>query len=92
FGWSDLGTWKSTYETIEKDYLGNAVAGDNVVIIDAIKNMVHTTGKRLLVLQGMDDYIIVDTDDVLLVCKKDKEQEIKEYVAEIKRSKGDKYL
>ncbi len=92
FGWSDLGTWKSTYETIEKDYLGNAVAGENVVVFDSTKNMVHTANKRLLVLQGLDDFIIVDTEDVLLICKKDQEQEIKEYVAEIKRSKGEKYL
>ena len=92
FGWSDLGTWKSAYDTIEKDYLGNAVAGNNVVVIDATKNMVHTDNKKLVVLQGLDDFVIVDTKDVLLICKKDKEQEIKEYVAEIKRSKGDKYL
>ena len=65
FGWSDLGTWKSTYETIEKDYLGNAVAGENVVVFDSTKNMVHTANKRLLVLQGLDDFIIVDTEDVL---------------------------
>ena len=92
FGWSDLGTWKSTYDTIEKDYLGNAVSGENVVIIDATKNMVHAPKSKLLVLQGLDDFIVVDTDDVLLICKKENEQEIKEYVAEIKRSKGDKYL
>ncbi len=92
FGWSDLGTWKSTYDTIDKDYLGNAVTGENVVIIDATKNMVHAPNKKLLVLQGLDDFIVVDTEDVLLVCRKEKEQEIKEYVAEIKRSKGDKFL
>jgi mannose-1-phosphate guanylyltransferase len=40
----------------------------------------------------MNDYIVVDTDDVLLICKRDKEQEIKQYVAEVKRNKGDKYL
>jgi mannose-1-phosphate guanylyltransferase len=92
FGWSDLGTWKSAYDTIEKDYLGNAVAGNNVVIIDATKNMVHTDNKKLVLLQGLDDFVVVDTKDVLMICKKDREQEIKEYVAEIKRSKGDKYL
>jgi mannose-1-phosphate guanylyltransferase len=92
FGWSDLGTWKSAYDTIEKDYLGNAVAGDNVVVIDATKNMVHTDNKKLVLLQGLDDFIVVDTKDVLLICRKDREQEIKEYVAEIKRSKGDKYI
>jgi mannose-1-phosphate guanylyltransferase len=92
FGWSDLGTWKSTYDIIEKDYLENAVAGDNVVVIDATKNMVHASNNKLILLQGLDDFIVVDTPDVLLICKKDKEQEIKEYLAEIKRSKGDKFL
>lgn len=92
FGWSDLGTWASAYDTLEKDYLDNAVAGDNVVIIDATRNMVHVGDRKLVLLQGLEDFVVVDTNDVLMICKKDKEQEIKEYVAEIKRSKGDKYL
>lgn len=92
FGWSDLGTWGSAYENLQKDYLENAVAGDNVVVIDATKNMVHADNKKLVLLQGLDDFIVVDTKDVLMICKKDREQEIKQYVAEIKRSKGDKFL
>jgi mannose-1-phosphate guanylyltransferase len=47
---------------------------------------------KLVLLQGLDEFIVVDTKDVLLICKKDKEQEIKEYVAEVKRNMGDKYL
>jgi mannose-1-phosphate guanylyltransferase len=92
FGWSDLGTWASAYENLEKDYLENAVAGDNVMVIDATRNMVHADNKKLVLLQGLDDFIVVDTTDVLLICKKDKEQEIKEFVAEVKRNKGDKFL
>ena len=92
FGWSDLGTWASAYDTLEKDYLDNAVAGNNVIIIDATKNMVHADNKKLILLQGLEDFIVVDTKDVLLICKKDKEQEIKEYVAEVKRNKGDKFI
>lgn len=92
FGWSDLGTWNSAYDNLEKDYLGNAVAGKNVIVIDATKCMVSAANNKLLVLQGLDDFIVVDTKDVLLICKKDKEQSIKEYVAEVKRNKGDKYL
>jgi mannose-1-phosphate guanylyltransferase len=92
FGWTDLGTWASAYDTLHKDYLGNAVGGKNVFILDATNNMVHANNKKLVVLQGIDNFIIVDTDDVLLICNKDNEQEIKEYVAEIKRLKGDKYL
>ena len=92
FGWSDLGSWTSTYENLEKDYLGNAVAGNHVMVIDATNNMIHANNKKLIVLQGLDDFVVVDTKDVLLICKKDKEQDIKEYVAEIKRNKGEKYL
>jgi mannose-1-phosphate guanylyltransferase len=92
FGWSDLGTWNSAYENLDKDYLGNAVASDNVIVIDATKCMVSAPHDKLLLLQGLDDFIIVDTKDVLMICKKEKEQAIKEYVAEVKRSKGDKYL
>ena len=92
FGWSDLGTWASAYDTFEKDYLDNAVGGNQVMVIDATKNMVQVPHHKLVVLQGLDDFIVVDTDDVLLICKKDKEQEIKAYVAEVKRNMGDKYL
>ena len=92
FGWSDLGTWTSAYDNLEKDYLENAVAGNNVIVIDATKNMVHADNNKLVLLQGLDDFIVVDTKDVLLICKKNKEQEIKEYVAEVKRNKNDKFL
>jgi mannose-1-phosphate guanylyltransferase len=92
FGWSDLGTWNSAYENMEKDYLGNAVASDNVIVIDATKCMVNSPKGKLVVLQGLDDFIVIDTKDVLLICSRDKEQSIKEYVAEVKRNKGDKYI
>jgi mannose-1-phosphate guanylyltransferase len=77
---------------MDKDYLGNAVSGNNVMVIDATRNMVHVPHNKLVVLQGLDDFVIVDTNDVLLICKKDKEQEIKDYMAEVKRNKGDKFL
>lgn len=92
FGWSDLGTWNSAWENMEKDYLGNAVGGKNVMIMDATKCMVHAPDHKLLVLQGLDDFIIIDTSDALLICKREKEQEIKEFLVEVKRNKGDKYL
>ena len=91
FGWSDLGTWGSAYDNLEKDYLGNAIAGEKVMVIDSTQCMISASHNKLLVLQGLNDFIIVDTEDALLICKKDKEQEIKEYVAEVKRNIGDKY-
>jgi mannose-1-phosphate guanylyltransferase len=92
FGWSDLGTWGSAYENLEKDYHENAVAGNNIILFDSSKNIIHTTGDKLILLQGLEDFIVVDTIDALLVCKKENEQNIKEYLSEIRRNKGDKYL
>jgi mannose-1-phosphate guanylyltransferase len=92
FGWSDLGTWNSVHENLEKDGKGNAIAGKKVMLIDAAKCVVHSGKDKLLVLQGLEDFIVVDTPDVLLICKREKEQEIKDYVAEIRRNIGDEYL
>lgn len=92
FGWSDLGTWNSAWENMEKDYLGNAVAGKRVMVVDATRCVVHTSDEKLVILQGLDDYIVVDTKDALLICQKEKEQEIKDYVADVKRNIGDQYL
>lgn len=92
FGWSDLGTWNSAYENMDKDYLSNAVSGKNVLVIDAANCMVKTPDEKLVVLQGLDNFIVIDTPDVLLICSKNNEQQIRDYVGEIKRHKGDKYL
>lgn len=92
FGWSDLGTWNSAYDNMDKDYLSNAVSGKNVRIVDATRCMVKTPDEKLVVLQGLDNFIVVDTKDVLLICSKDREQQIRDYVADIKRHKGEKYL
>ncbi len=92
FGWSDLGTWNSAYDNMEKDYLGNAVQGENVMVIDGTRNIIHVPHNKLVVLQGVDDLVIVDTDDVMLICKRDREQDIKDYMAEARRYKGDKFM
>jgi mannose-1-phosphate guanylyltransferase len=92
FGWSDLGTWNSAWDNMDKDYLENAVAGNNVIVFDTNKCVVHVPNEKLVVLQGLDNFIVADTKDVLLICHKDKEQEIKDYVAEVKRNKGDRFL
>ena len=92
FEWSDLGTWNSAWENMEKDYFQNAVAGNHVMVVDARNCMVHVPNNKLVLLQGLENYIIVDTKDVLLICQKEKEQEIKEYVAEVRRNKSEKFL
>jgi mannose-1-phosphate guanylyltransferase len=62
------------------------------MIIDASQCMVKANDGKLVVLQGLENFIVVDTDDVLLICERNREQQIKDYVAEVKRNKGDKFL
>lgn len=92
FGWSDLGTWASLYDNNEKDYLGNAVSGKNVMIHDATDCMVMAKDEKLVVLQGISDFIVVDTEDVLLIFHKSKEQDLKQLVTDLKRTKRTNYL
>ncbi len=92
FGWSDLGTWNSAYANLYKDENGNAMTSENIITFNSMNSMVSASEHKLLVLQGLEDFIVVDTNDVLLICKKDKEQQVKEFLSEVKKKKGDKYL
>ena len=92
FGWSDLGTWASLWDNYDKDYYGNAVKGKKVMIYDATNNMIMSEDHKLVVVQGLEDYIIVDTKDVLIICRKDKEQEIKDITSDLKRKEMDDFL
>ncbi len=90
-GWSDLGTWGSIYTHLEHDENKNAVVGKNVMLYDAKRNIVNVPNKKLVVLQGLNDYIVVESDNILLVCKKEDEQKIKQFVNDIKLAKNEKY-
>ena len=92
FGWSDLGTWGSLYEKLKKDRNKNTITGQNLFAYDVKGSIVRLSDEKLVVLQGLEDYIIIDTDDILLVCKKKDEQKIKQFVNDIKLSKGDEYI
>lgn len=92
FGWSDLGTWNSAWENFEKDTDQNAVAGVNTLLMQAHGNIVHSTDKKLIVVGGVDDLIIVNTPDAILICKKENEQQIKDYLVKIKEYASEKYL
>jgi mannose-1-phosphate guanylyltransferase len=92
FGWSDLGTWNSAYANLPKDNKGNAINGENIILFESTDSMISAPDEKLLVLQGLEDFIVVDTKDALLICKKEKEQQVKEFLSEVKKKKGDKYL
>ena len=89
FGWSDLGTWGSLYTHLEHDDNANAIVGKQTMMYDSSNNIVNVPKDKLVVLQGLDDYIVVDTNDVLLMCKKVDEQKIKQFVNDIKLTKGE---
>lgn len=92
FGWTDIGSWDALYEIYEHDYLGNAVAGKNVKIYDSANNMIMVPKDKLVVLQGLDGYCVIDTGDVLLICEKSHEQEIKQVTVDLKVADLDRYL
>ena len=84
-GWSDLGTWSSLYTYLDLDKNQNAVQGNNVFVYDSGNNIVKIPDEKLVVLQGLNGYIIVENDGILLVCKKEDEQQIKEFVSDIRK-------
>ena len=92
FGWSDIGTWGSLYANQRKDQHQNAVVGNNVYLYDTKNCVVNVSPQKLAVIQGLDDVIVVQADDVLLICKKDEEQRIKDFVNNVKLEKGDNYI
>lgn len=93
FGWSDLGTWGSVYTVKEKDEAGNTFIGSKkVMVIDSTNCIVNVPENKLVILQGMDDYIVVESLDTLLICKKEKEQLIKQIVADVKQTYGERYV
>ncbi len=77
FDWNDLGTWGSLHQKLDKDEKNNAVVNATVILENASNNIIRSNAKKLIIIDGLDDYIIVDKDDVLLIYPKGKEQEIK---------------
>lgn len=91
-GWSDLGTWGSLYEHMKKDDNGNAKVGRNVLMYDSSNCIVNMPKDKVVVVQGLKDYIVVESDNILLVCRKDDEQNIRTFVQEVKMQMGEKYV
>jgi len=91
FDWNDLGTWGSLYDKLDKDEAQNAVVNAETFITDSKNNMVFSETGKLVVLDGIEDYIVVDKENVLMLYPKKKEQEIKELLQDIKNKYGNKY-
>jgi mannose-1-phosphate guanylyltransferase len=89
FGWSDLGTWGSLYEQLDGDENQNSVNGKHVFMYESSGNIVNVQDDMLVVLQGLEDYIVVQNDKIILVCKREDEQKIKQFVTDIKTEIGE---
>lgn len=88
FGWSDLGTWKSLYDISEKDKQENVVDA-NVLLYDTHNCIIKGSKDKLIVVQGLENYIVAEFDGVFMICQKDEEQRVKDFVADA-RSRHDK--
>ncbi len=88
FDWNDLGTWGSLYDKLDKDETGNAVVNAKTLTEDASGNMIRSNKDKVVVVDGLQDYIIVDKEEVLLIYPKTKEQDIKKVLQSVKTKYG----
>ena len=92
FGWSDLGTWGSLYENKEKDSNGNVINGDNILTYNTKNCIVNISNQKVAVLQGLDGYIVAESNETLMICRKEDEHQIKQFVTDVKIKKGDSLI
>ncbi|TAF72423.1 MAG: mannose-1-phosphate guanylyltransferase [Bacteroidetes bacterium] len=91
FGWSDVGTWKSLYELAEKNSEGNVIEGE-AMIYNSTNCIIKTPKDKLVVINGLEGFIVAEFDGALMICKKDDEQKVKQFVADAKTKYGKKYI
>ncbi len=92
FGWSDLGTWSALYNHMEKDGNNNAINGNNVMTYETNNCIIKMPDDKLVIINGLNDQIVVERDNILLICKKEDEQKIKLFLEDVKSEKGNKYI
>ncbi len=93
FGWADLGTWHSMYETMSKGEGDNVVLSDKVLLDKCRNNIVKLPDDHIAVLNGLDGYIVAEKGNVLLVCKKeDSSALVRKYINEVQMDEGDDFM
>lgn len=91
FGWTDLGTLKSLYELSEKNEDGNFLNGRHILAYNTKNSLIYTTQNKAVIVDGLEDYLVVDTQRALLICGIDKDQAIKTFVCDLKLNKGEEF-
>lgn len=92
FGWSDVGTWGSVYQHSRKDRYANAIPQEGCYVYDTRSSIVSVPKDKIAIISGLKEYIVVDTDDVLMICPRSEEQSIKKFIDEVKYHNGDKHI
>lgn len=92
FGWSDLGTWGSLYDLSERDREGNVTLKSHSLIYNGKDNMIVLPKGKLAVIDGLEGYLIAESDNVLLICRKDEEHSIRKYVNDAQMQLGDDFI
>lgn len=92
FGWSDLGTWDSLYEHLQKDEKQNALKGENILSYDNENTLINVPDDKLVVAQGLEGYIVAESDGILLICKRNEESKLRQFVNDVKLKKGDTFV
>ena len=88
FDWSDLGAWGALYDNLEKDQDKNVIVNAKTVLREAQGNLIRSEKGKVVVVEGLNDYIVVDSDDVLVIMPKAKEQDVKIIRAEVEKQFG----
>lgn len=92
FGWTDLGTWGSLWDNSTKDENGNAVTGKDIRLYDSKNCIVNSSGDKLIVVQGLEDFIVAQSNNTIMICKKEDEQHIRQIVNDVKINMGNGYV
>ena len=92
FGWADLGTWVALHEASPKDHHKNVILNGHTVLYDCKDNMIAIPKGKLAVLQGLEDYLVADTGNVLLICKKNDANTIRRYVNDVQVKLGEEFI
>jgi len=92
FGWTDLGTWGSLYENKAKDSNGNVITGGKIFTYDASGCIVNLPGNKIAIVEGLDGYIVVESNNILLICRREDEQQIRQFVNDVLINAGPEFV
>lgn len=91
FGWSDIGSWNSLYEFSDKNREGNVIDG-NVMVYDSKNCIIKTSKDKLIIIEGLEDFLVAEHGNAMIICKKDHESRFREFIKDVKKLKGEEFL